>query len=416
MKYFILILSLLCIDNQCFSQDSISVRTEIGTFKNAKYDIAYDDIFLSHKKTNWLLKLDFMQLFFPEFAHKPSVKLEFEKKIGNDFSINTGLVFDRNLKDRNYYVTEYKTIGLLIEPRWFFENNKENNNNLNGQYVSLSANLTKNFADKNALKELNYLEEKTVSLNYGIQKRVFNSWYFNYQAGIGFTNRQNPHNVAWKWNSLNDWNLNSKFVLGLAFGGGKKSKIEVCDVFRCFEEEKQVFKVDVRGLFENIKRDSLSTHFSVAFETKLNTSFSVNTSANFSLNQYKGVDSKYSLSEISLGVEPRFYYNLRKRIGKGKSANNLSGNYFSIGSYMNINERIFTSQLNTPFETTFKEPRNYVSFAPKWGIQRRIFKHGFIDANINFFEVAYNKNATVPKNSWEVIWDQTAEFKIGFAF
>jgi hypothetical protein len=204
--------------------------------------------------------------------------------------------------------------------------------------------------------------------------------------------------------------------LGFAFGGGKKSKIEVCDVFRCFEEEKQVLKVDVRGLFENIKRDSLSSHFSVAFETKINTSFSVNTSANFNLNKYKGIDSKYSLSEISVGFEPRFYYNLRKRIAKGKSANNLSGNYFSIGSYLNINEEIYISQLNTRFETTVKYPRNYVSFVPKWGIQRRIFKHGFIDVNINFFEVAYNKNDYVPNNSWEVIWDQTAEFKIGFAF
>jgi hypothetical protein len=416
MKYLILILAALCIINQGFSQDSISVRTEIGTFKNAKYDIAYDDIFLSHKKTNWLLKLDFMQLFFPEFAHKPSAKLEFEKKIGNDFSINTGLVFDRNLKDRDDYVTQYRTIGLLIEPRWFFENNKGNNNNLNGQYVSLSATLTKNFADKNALNELNYLEEKTISLNYGIQKRVFNSWYFNYQAGIGYTHRQNLRNVAWKWNTLNDWNLRSNFVLGLAFGGGKKSKIEACDVFRCFEEEEQVFKVDVRGLLENIKRDSLSSHFSLAFEKKINESFSINTSAYFFLEQYKGVNSKYQLTDISLGIEPRYYYNLKKRIAKGKSANNLSGNYFSVGMYATANEKIFGANLNSPFETKTETTKNYFSFIPKWGIQRRIFKHGFIDANINFFEIAYNKNATVPKNSWEVIWDQTAEFKIGFAF
>jgi len=88
---------------------------------------------------------------------------------------------------------------------------------------------------------------------------------------------------------------------------------------------------------------------------------------------------------LSLQIAPRFYYNLKKQ----KRIHNLSANYFSIRSQWNI--------IN---DWHYKK----YSFAPLWGMQRRVFQRMFVN-----YEFGYEFGNTF--ESYII-----SELKIGLAF
>jgi hypothetical protein len=177
-----------------------------------------------------------------------------------------------------------------------------------------------------------------------------------------------------------------------------------------------------------MKKKSISSTTKIDYERKIATSsFSINTSAILGFS--KSIDTKgYS---IQAGVEPRFYYSLKKNIAKGKSANNLSGAYFSFlfngafgnGEYLNAwNSKDSTFQ-------TLKWKTNGFTIIPKWGIQKRLFKNGFVDFSVNFMrfdyskrELTYLQNNTIRDKASEIKFKvdfsdfAPIDFKIGFAF
>jgi hypothetical protein len=212
---------------------------------------------------------------------------------------------------------------------------------------------------------------------------VFNNWYIDYQVGVGM-DKFNFNNNNPQTNDSHYW-LHNTFTLGLAFGGGKKSSTNTCDLFNCFEEENSLWKFDFRNLYRRIPSLGYSVNINPEYERKIGqSSFSVNTSINFSYHKYN------SLNGYGFGtaIEPRYYYNLKKRIASGKSANNLSGNYFSLkigGEYLNWDSRNTSSTPNVVQFTKF-HGTNY-RLEPRWGIQRRLFKNGFIDLSVSPFHL-----------------------------
>ncbi len=113
--------------------------------------------------------------------------------------------------------------------------------------------------------------------------------------------------------------------------------------------------------------DFFSTQF--GFEKKIGESWSIN------LNTYFGSIIPRSKGYLfSVEVEPRFYFNMRNRIGRGQSANNLNGSYIG-----------FCFQ--KPFLTTRDSlgvfayrPLNTIGFSLGW--QRRISNSFFADLSI----------------------------------
>ena len=69
-----------------------------------------------------------------------------------------------------------------------------------------------------------------------------------------------------------------------------------------------------------------------------------------------------------LRLEPRYYYNLEKRIHKGKDISNNSGNFFGL----NINYRPNTVIYRTK---DYLSPVESLSIVPKWGIRRNLGKN-----------------------------------------
>jgi len=95
------------------------------------------------------------------------------------------------------------------------------------------------------------------------------------------------------------------------------------------------------------------------------------------------VDSKFQLSTI---LEPRWYYNMAKRVKEGKGKFNMSGNYFALGTAYT-----FDFETLDDFESgeIIKTNTDFISLYAKWGMQRRFLKKAYIDfgvkASFNFY-------------------------------
>ena len=195
MKSKILIIIVLCFAKTLFAQDSVRIETVVDTaFKTPQYIAAYDDVFLSHKETKWLLKADLIGLLgmiegknrYGAYTFSKPISLEFEHKLSKSISISTGLSIHSQLF--------YSQLTLLFEPRWYFNKNKliaknQSADNLNGSYLSLRGNATHRFLVNNIVPFKS--DVWSVRLNYGIQKRVFNNFYVNYRVGLGYGSKDN---------------------------------------------------------------------------------------------------------------------------------------------------------------------------------------------------------------------------------
>lgn len=105
-------------------------------------------------------------------------------------------------------------------------------------------------------------------------------------------------------------------------------------------------------------------------------------------------DIYYQQDQISIQLAPRFYYNFKKRIRKGKTANDLSAAYLSIRNQWDINR----------YDNGWV--KNY-NLSLLWGTQRRIFEHMFIN-----YEFGYS----FPSETYQLYGTFISELKIGIAF
>ena len=367
--------------NHLVAQETITTEVQ-DTFKAPQYEVVYDDVFLSKKETKSLFKVDFLPLLntFNEFSYrKKGLGLEFEQKILKHFSINGGLFTDILNFNRNY-----KPMSFFIEPRWYVNQKVDN---LNGSYLSLKTELLGDFTDEKFSRHINY------SLNYGIQRRVYNNWYANFNAGLVYSYYYLENKIPGNSKKLS---YVGDFTIGLAFGDRKKSKFQSCDVFSCFEEEKNLFKIDLRGLLISLNNSGFITQPIISFEHKITPSWSLNYEVRaYYISPDKPTEFRYNDTRIAAFIEPRYYYNMKKRIAQGKSANNLSGNYFTLAMGYMYDYKSYQNSVNSFSVNDRFEKRNYFAFLPKYGIQRRIFDKGFIDISFVPFQFFYVKSNVI---------------------
>ena len=69
-----------------------------------------------------------------------------------------------------------------------------------------------------------------------------------------------------------------------------------------------------------------------------------------------------------LTLEPKWYYNLNKRVANARDINNNSGNFFSIKLSYNPDWFVISSSKNIDLLKQF-------SIIPSWGIRRNLGKH-----------------------------------------
>jgi hypothetical protein len=86
-------------------------------------------------------------------------------------------------------------------------------------------------------------------------------------------------------------------------------------------------------------------------------------------------DDFYGILHISL--EPRWYYNLEKRMKKGKTIDRNSGNFLALFIAGHFDDISFSN--NDRIRSL-----DQIKFIPKWGIRRTIGKHISYEAGIGF--------------------------------
>lgn len=137
-----------------------------------------------------------------------------------------------------------------------------------------------------------------------------------------------------------------------------------------------------------------------AAEKKLSVPFSV-------LAQYRIGMNGWQHNHLGLDVALRYYYSLPRRIRQGKSANNLSANYFSVqfdNTWSGSGGRFVVSNQPAYFD---QQTRRSSQVLLLYGIQRRLGRHGYVDFNLGG---AYRPGRTYNRVGLN------SNISIGFAF
>ncbi|SNC68427.1 hypothetical protein SAMN06265337_2309 [Hymenobacter gelipurpurascens] len=175
-------------------------------------------------------------------------------------------------------------------------------------------------------------------------------------------------------------------------------------------EESQLWKLGLNDVGYDFGRFRYGVY--LIYERKLGTLFSVLGELNptaqpgwqFVYNPSNQQFTRYTKRYFDMGaqVAGRYYYNLKKRIRQGKSANNFSANYFSAAIQTNISY--------IPYSDVEKYYANTATPSMCYGLQRRLGRYGFVDGNVGLQWTPIMRHA-----SWHFDPELMAEFRIGLA-
>jgi hypothetical protein len=189
--------------------------------------------------------------------------------------------------------------------------------------------------------------------------------------------------------------------------------------------------------------------YRLSVERKLTTSFSVA----LDVAHNKSADFDRYLKRWVSGAEVRWYYDIKKRIRTGKSANQFSGNYFAIRyatAWKNpeseaawrkdINNRELSSNYDRIWTTDYYSEYYNSQVSLTYGMQRRFFRFGLLDFLVSLNNITGKQihrnvvfldgNNTMippykvdPNNLLQTVeispvnlWSLTTAFKFGIAF
>lgn len=417
---------------------TITETTEtVEVFQKQTFLEEYDYVFRTQKPEKQLLKIDLTNwsggLFYV------NGELEFEQKLGEQFSLNTevGFLRDRNGITRRFIDpnTRYTEWHVEVEPRFYYNMKKRMEedkavNNLTGSYVGLRAGYAwiPSFSTSNLMTpehQINdMLQTYTAELTYGVQGRLFKWGYFNMNVGVGAKAREDvitydAGNITTEMDV--DFSLRYDVGIGIALGNTSgDQQAPTCDFLKCFVEEKDMWKIDLSDVILGVNPDFkvYGGDLNVGYERKIgNSPFSVSTeltggylsSGPFEDTARFGDFRGAKTVKFGYRVEPRWYFNMNRRIAQGKAANNLSGAYVALSTAGRFMRSSFRESNVIAME------HNYTA-AGLIGYQQRIFKNGYIDASIGYGGVRRGFHGQ-PATTWN-LWEGQVEghFRIGLAF
>lgn len=379
------------------------------------------------KAEKHLLKLGFEGLTLPAVynprnsPHLPLANglfLEYEYRFNTGFSINIQLNYNRATSytipqirsSFNPYITHH--YGFHIEPRWYFQKrqqitNQTSGNNLNGIYWGILAGVkylqrpNPAFYSSDGKNQFLKGQYQYSTLNVGWQRRFSKYGFLHLQLGTGI--QHIPQKIitvssprsTYEIEPLARWQWLTSYKVGIGLAIGNKSDSPIKNnIWRYHQADTDMWKIDLFGLISafSLGKEGIGGKINLGYERSINQSaFSITTNL-FFLHLTSSLDYR-ERNQLSIQIAPRYYYNLKKRMQKGKTANNLSANYFS-----------FRTQWNIKIYNDFWQER--VDFSFLWGIQRRLFERMFIN-----YELGYDFPSTY---QFEGVF--ISELKIGLAF
>ena len=237
-------------------------------------------------------------------------------------------------------------------------------------------------------------------INLGIQKQFTKNGFFDFRIGTGLQRKKSSlYNLTdGQSNPIQtiDWRALYNYELGIGLTLDNKQIKELptdCSVFEYHTNKKRIIKLGLINPDNILDQEVFNGAFNIGIETKISTSpFSINANLNYDFRlHFDGLDV---LGDLSFDLEPRYYYNLKKRKVQGKTGNSFSANY--IGFRSKVNFGIIRS----------------VGFAPVWGIQRQFFKRFLFDYKLGPEWLIETQYAPAPDKDIRFF----SELKIGLAF
>ncbi len=161
--------------------------------------------------------------------------------------------------------------------------------------------------------------------------------------------------------------------------------------------EKSIFGIEL-GLLHLIGYNEFRIAKYVALRSELGFVMGFGSSSN----------ENYTVIGTTISLEPRWYYNLKRRVAKNKRIDGNSGNFFSLLINFHPNLILYNSNKNVNIVADF-------SITPSYGIRRSFGKHFTyeFDFGIGYLHYINPKNYTIA-NKRDVSLNINA--KIGYRF
>lgn len=394
---------------------------------------ARDEVFRMQTPCRYLFKFNLMAVlprltgdrsFYPYlYLDNPldvqGVDVSGEFKLTSSLSIDAGVqAIVRN--QGNWF----PSTTFRVEPRWYYGMSRkikkgQQADNLSGNYISLEY--------AHSRYESNLLgDQNSLLLNWGAQRRIFDWGYFDFGFGAG---------AVWVSNSPYSRGrrilyARPRAAVGLAMTRRRTGKRadNYCEALRCFVEERSMWKADLLTLidfYSEYRNKSINLNPKIAYERKIGQSaWSLHTEAGGAffygryVSGFPGANEQRFTSRVyqaAVTLQPRWYFNMKRRIALGKSGNNLSGLYASLQTRWE-----YSYQPGTNIQISGDRTIQQWSLAPVCGFQQRFMRNGYVDFNIGLggasrtyiFETEVTDKATVKENLWYL----AGGLRVGIAF
>ena len=435
MKNNFLLLAAFALALPVFSQTTdttfISVSQETGLLEKPRFIDQYDYLFGTKQPTRFLLKLNVAPIVLPlgagaleddfanvfvtpgDFTNISRAELSAEWKVAPALSLHAGVIVPT--RGSRYFRGHYRGGGWRVEPRWYYDMARrirfgQSANNVSGNYFSAEyQTFVQRDQEPEPVVSFHRYRFEAVSLRYGLQRRLGRFAFVDVSLGAGY---QQASQESANSTSQTDQSgfFDTRVAAGLAFGAPRtdKSKVPFCDVLRCFQEDRHLWKISLAKALQ-VNQAGPSSNPKVSYEQKIgNSSFSIETETELFLSAHRDFEQSLQLRNYGAGlnVQPRWYFLQKQRIAKGKSGNNLAGVFAGVlGGYR------WTKQVNGVHYVDGDGSKFYV--APHLGMQQRLFRNGFINYK---FGVLYSDLLANPYRGIPDPSSFLSELQVGFAF
>ncbi len=446
MKYsYLLFLLLCCFTIQAQSNADQSYTIDLKQEQHQKLVDARYCFFKTQEDVSRLWKFNVIDLLNTSYNFSDPIRqvengigLSFEQKISTGWSVNTSLAGGLIKTDSDDSNTEFSNFldlddtsyryELSIEPRWYFQKNRQikkgySGDNLSGGYLSLLIGVDKERStykyqyidfieapypnpfilpaqNKITSVKSDYVNSSNLFLiNFGWQYQFSKNGFFNMKWSGG-AKKNVIKNLYYEIDgeiyprdNIVDWTPSFRYdvEIGFAIDNHVAKKIpKDCTIFEYHIPQNRLFKMTLSNPFRFFTREYFVGETTIGVEQKIRQSpFSLNLSMVSAVSIL--LEDRTTNTRVDWEVEPRYYYDLKKRMAQGKTGNSFSANYIGLRSKFRFDNR------------------KSFGIAPVLGLQRQFFKHILFDYKLG-------PEWRVEHNSKDKDILFFSELKIGVAF
>lgn len=416
MKYsYLLFLLSYCYIVQAQTDSEQFYAVDLKQEKKQKLVDARYCFFKTQEEVSRLWKFNVIDLLNTSYNFSDPIRqsengigLSFEQKINTDWSVNTSLsggLIKIDSDDSNTEFSNYADLDdtsyryeLSVEPRWYFRKKRQvrkgySGDNLSGGYISLLLGLDKERStykyqyidfiealypnpfilpaqERITSVKSDYISSNTFFLlNFGWQYQFARNGFFGMKWGGGAKKKvvknlfYEVNGEAYPRSNIAEWKPNFRYDVELGFAIDNHVAKELpkdCTIFEYHIPQNRLFKMTLSNPFRFFNTDYFEGETTIGIEQKIRQSpFSVNLSMVSAVSVL--LEDRTTNTRIDWEVEPRYYYDLKKRMAQGKTGNSFSANYIGIRSKFRFDNR------------------KSFAIAPIWGLQRQFFKHILFD-------------------------------------